>query len=673
MEDDSVSRFLSLNLEPLEERLTPAVLPTGFSESVVASGLEQATTFELAPDGKVFLLEQAGTAEVFQNGNRVQADFFRDTPLTVDPQGERGLLGIAFDPNYASNRFVYVYYTATTPQVHNRVSRFTANPPGDLALAGSETVLLELNNLSAASNHNGGAIHFGPDGNLYVATGENATPANSQSLDNLLGKILRITADGSIPTDNPFFNQATGNNRAIWALGLRNPFTFAFQPGTGRMFINDVGQSTFEEINDGSPGANYGWPTTEGPTSDPRFQTPFFFYDHSRGCAITGGAFYNPTSPQFPPSFTGDYFYSDLCEGEIRLVDLTTRAETTFATDISFPVDLRVGEDGSLYYLSRGSGQLFQVTFNAPRTQPDTPGSFDPTSATWYLRNSASAGAPDIEPFAYGAPGWLPVTGDYNGDGVTTVGVIDPTTQTWYLRNSNTPGAPDVEPFSYGLPGWVPLVGDWDGNGAAGIGVFDPGTGIWYLRNASGPGAPDFTPFEFGLPGWVPVVGDWDGNGTQTVGIFDPTSATWYLRNSNTPGPPDLAFTYGGPGWTPVVGDWDGDGLTTVGVVDPAGVWYLRNANSPGAPNIPIFPYGAGSWTPLTGTWAPAGSLLGASEMGTAPDLTPLTDAELQAVLAVALERLEGREANRHDSASQEESAGQIDLLSVVSPDSRAR
>src|SRR5690606_19004802 len=152
-----------------------------------------------------------------------QADFFRDTPLAVDPTGERGLLGVAFDPAFATNRFVYVYYTATSPTIHNRLSRFTANAAGDLALAGSETILLELENLTA-TNHNGGAIHFGPDGKLYVATGENAVAENAQSLDNLLGKILRLNPDGSIPTDNPFFNQATGKNRLIWALGLRNPF-----------------------------------------------------------------------------------------------------------------------------------------------------------------------------------------------------------------------------------------------------------------------------------------------------------------------------------------------------------------------------------------------------------------------------------------------------------------
>src|SRR5206468_7102780 len=142
------------------------------------------------------------------------------------------------------------------------------------------------------------AIHFGPDGKLYVAVGENANSANAQSFANLLGKMLRINTNplDLIPTDNPYFNDATvtGVNKAIWALGLRNPFTFGFQPGTGRMFINDVGQNTWEEINDGIAASNYGWPTCEGACSpaNANFRDPLFQYGHgssgTTGCAIVG-------------------------------------------------------------------------------------------------------------------------------------------------------------------------------------------------------------------------------------------------------------------------------------------------------------------------------------------------------------------------------------------------
>jgi hypothetical protein len=209
---------------------------------------------------------------------------------------------------------------------------------------------------------------------LYVAVGENATPPNSQTLANRLGKVLRINSDGTIPSDNPFFNTATGANRSIWALGLRNPFTFAFQPGTNRMFINDVGAGSFEEINDGIAGSNYGWPDSEGPTNNPAFRSPLFSYAHggtaTTGCAIAGGAFYNPLNVQFPSNFFNKYFFADLCTGWIRTFDPATGTAANFASGIVQPVDLKVGRDGSLYYLSINQGPSFlaRVRFNNATT-----------------------------------------------------------------------------------------------------------------------------------------------------------------------------------------------------------------------------------------------------------------------------------------------------------------
>lgn len=349
--------------------LQAATLPTGFTETPI-TGIASPTAMEIAPDGRIFVCEQGGRLRVIKNGALLPAPFLT---LSVDSSGERGLLGIAFDPQFGVlNNFIYVYYTVPSTPRHNRVSRFTAN--GDVAVAGSEAVILELDNLSSATNHNGGAIHFGPDGKLYVAVGENATPSNSQTLSNRLGKMLRINSDGSIPNNNPFFNTASGANRSIWALGLRNPFTFAFQPGTGRMFINDVGQSTWEEINDGVSGSNYGWPTSEGPTSNASFRSPLFSYQHgggsTSGCAIAGGAFYNPLNVQFPSSFAGKYFFADLCSGWIRTFDPSTGTAGDFASGIVQPVDLKVGADGSLYYLSInfGNGFVSRVQFNSPTT-----------------------------------------------------------------------------------------------------------------------------------------------------------------------------------------------------------------------------------------------------------------------------------------------------------------
>src|SRR3954451_15080843 len=343
-----------------------ANLLPGFTETQFGSNLSgRPTAMEFAPDGRLFVCLQTGQVRVIKNGSLLPTSFL---DIAVDSSGERGLLGIAFDPNFPANHYVYVYYTVSTSPIHNRVSRFTA--AGDVAASGSEVVLLNLDNLSAATNHNGGALHFGADGRLYIGVGENGNGANSQTLSNLLGKILRINSDGRIPTDNPFYNIANANNRAIWALGLRNPFTFSFQPGTTRMFINDVGSSTWEEINDGIAGSNYGWPTTEGPTNNPSFRGPIYYYGHgstdTTGCAIVGGAFYNPQVAQFPSSYVGKYFFSDLCGGWIRVFDPGSGTANGFATGISSPVDLDVGPDGALYYLAQGSsGQVFRIAIPA--------------------------------------------------------------------------------------------------------------------------------------------------------------------------------------------------------------------------------------------------------------------------------------------------------------------
>jgi glucose/arabinose dehydrogenase len=352
-----------------------ATLPANFVETLLANGLSNPTAMAFAPDGRLFVCQQGGQLRVIKNGSLLATPF---VTLTVDSNGERGLLGVAFDPNFATNNFVYVYHTATTPSIHNRVSRFTAgagNP--DVAAAGSEVTIFDLNNLSGATNHNGGAIHFGPDGKLYIAVGENANPANSQSLGNLLGKILRINSDGTLPADNPttfpgIGGSPAGQNRAIWSVGLRNPYTFTFQPGVGRMFINDVGQNAWEEINDGLAGSNYGWSICEGFCAPPNanFRDPLFRYGHgssaTTGCAITGGAFYNPTTANFPGDYVGKYFYAEFCTSWIRRFDPATGADTAFATGASNPVDLIVTDDGSLYYLSRGAGAVFRVRFNGP-------------------------------------------------------------------------------------------------------------------------------------------------------------------------------------------------------------------------------------------------------------------------------------------------------------------
>ena len=291
--------------------------------------------------------------------------------LNVDSDGERGLLGIALHPAFVSNHFIYVYHTVPGTPPHNRVTRFTAD--GNVARPGSARVILDLNSLSTRTNHNGGSLHFGPDGKLYVGVGENAKSSNAQSLDNRLGKILRLNPDGTIPADNPavfsgISGRAEGANRAIWAVGLRNPYTFAFQRHSGTMFINDVGAATWEEINRGGAGRNYGWPISEGPTSLSGQTSPVYAYQHSSGaptgCAIAGGTFYNPTTANFPKRFAGKYFFADFCGNWIYYLDPAKPGSATlFQSGLNRPVDLAVGTGGSLLYIQRGDGQLRRIRF----------------------------------------------------------------------------------------------------------------------------------------------------------------------------------------------------------------------------------------------------------------------------------------------------------------------
>ena len=334
----------------------------GFVDSKFVGGLSLPTAMDFAPDGRLFVDQKAGALRVIKNGVLLDAPFLS---VSVNSVGERGLLGIAFDPNFATNGYIYVYYTTSSSPIHNRVSRFTADPTHpDLALAGSELPILDLENLSSATNHNGGAIHFGKDGKLYVAVGENANSANSQSLSTRLGKMLRINSDGTIPSDNPFFN-TIGAKQEIWALGLRNPFTFAFssEPTSTLMYINDVGGNKWEEIDSGMIGANYGWPTCEGVCSNPNFVNPIYTYEHNgAGKSIAGGAFYE--SDQFPTDYKGSYFFGDYVAGFIKRL-LPTGEVVDFLPTVNSPVDIKIGPEGSLYYLSIGSGEVHRVQYIA--------------------------------------------------------------------------------------------------------------------------------------------------------------------------------------------------------------------------------------------------------------------------------------------------------------------
>lgn len=322
----------------------------GFTEQVIADSLDSPVSMAIAPDGRIFVCEQGGRLRVIKRGVLLVKPF---VTVPTAAEVEEGLLGVAFDPQFTRNHAVYVCYTAIAPTRHNRIVRFIAS--GDTALPNAQTIF-ELDD-HLAHMHVGGALRFGPDGTLYVGTGENGEGGFSQSLRSTSGKLLRIRADGSIPEDNPFFTIASGSRRAIWARGLRNAFAFDIQPRTGRIFINDVGGSAFEEIDEGVAGANYGWPVFEGPGNQEGFRDPIHSYDHTSGCAITGGAFYDPPVVRFPREWVGRYFYAEYCGNEIRWIDpaAPARAQTFGKTAVQGPLDLRVGPDGALYYLAHGN------------------------------------------------------------------------------------------------------------------------------------------------------------------------------------------------------------------------------------------------------------------------------------------------------------------------------
>jgi glucose/arabinose dehydrogenase len=369
------ARDASNNLSPWSRAVvtfaapTPR-LPAGFSKQEEwVSGLGNTSAFAQATDGRFFVCEQGGDLRVVKNGALLPTPFHQ---FAVDSSGQRGLLGVAVHPQFATNGWVYVYYTATTPTVRNVISRIVAN--GDVS-TGTETLIAQLPDLGSSPNHNGGALHFGPDGKLYVGVGDNLSGAQSADPAHPFGKILRFNDDGSIPQDNPFLATNTGVAQAVWAYGLRNPFNFAFQPGTGRMHIHDVGELTWEEINLGTAGANYGWPSSEGPAGvTGNITGPLYAYMHGaadpqgsgpggflQGFAITGGSFY-PSSGSFPPAYRNSYYFADYVSGWISRLDLDNPGDAySFATVDGGPVDMRVGIDGALYVLKQ-AGSIARIS-----------------------------------------------------------------------------------------------------------------------------------------------------------------------------------------------------------------------------------------------------------------------------------------------------------------------
>jgi putative heme-binding domain-containing protein len=328
----------------------PVALPDGFEIRRVATGISGGTAIEVMPDGRVLVCEQPGTLRLIVDDQLLPDPILK---LPVELNWERGLIGVTVDPSFADNGFVYVCWVAKEPYTHHRISRFTMS--GNVIDPSTERLLLEGDDQSkmggnVPAGHQGGALHFGPDGKLYIALGEQTSGSPAQKLDTLLGKILRINADGSIPDDNPFLKQTTGKYQSIWAYGLRNTFTFAFEPGTSRPWLNDVG-GNFEEINIGEAGKNYGWPVIEhGPVTDDRYVGPVHWYPQA---SISGSDF---TPSSWPVAWQNKYLFADFVHGWIKAIDKVNPTEAIpFASGLRRPVDMRFDKDGSLYVLLRNA------------------------------------------------------------------------------------------------------------------------------------------------------------------------------------------------------------------------------------------------------------------------------------------------------------------------------
>lgn len=341
------------------------------------SGLTQPVHITHAGDGsgRLFFVEQPGRIRVSRGGTLLPVPFL-DIVSRVSCCGERGLLSVAFPPGYGSKRYFYVDYTDTAG--NTVISRFRLGADADVADPGSEQIVLTI--AQPYSNHNGGQLAFGPDGYLYVGMGDGGSGGdpqnNAQSPTSLLGKILRIDVESgaapyAVPVSNPFAGRA-GYRGEIWALGLRNPWRFSFDRRTGDLFIGDVGQNRYEEVDfqpAGDPGGeNYGWRIMEaGHCYDPNpcdqtgLAQPVFEYDHSQGCSVTGGFVYRGS---LYPRMQGVYFFADYCSG--RLWGLRRDGsswQSTQLLDSPYTVST-FGEDeaGNVYLADYGRGDVYQVT-----------------------------------------------------------------------------------------------------------------------------------------------------------------------------------------------------------------------------------------------------------------------------------------------------------------------
>jgi glucose/arabinose dehydrogenase len=352
----------------------------------IVSGLEIPVGIANAGDGsgRLFTLEKVGRIRIVRNGALADIPFLDISDRVGSSASEQGLLGLAFHPNYDENGLFFVNYT--DQQGDTVVARFSVSADPDRADPASETVILRLE--QPASNHNGGHLAFGPDGYLYIGTGDGGAANdrfdNGQNGGTLLGAMLRLDVDGSqpysVPADNPFVGDPAARDE-IWAIGLRNPWRYSFDRLTGDLYVADVGENQYEEVSVLQAeqtmeratipgGQNYGWPIMEGTHCFPEDRAcdqtglilPVVEYDHSQGCSVTGGYVYRG---QEYPRLTGVYLFGDYCSG--RIWGLAPTEDSAWLVAELAQADVRLssfGEDeaGELYLLDMERGELYRLT-----------------------------------------------------------------------------------------------------------------------------------------------------------------------------------------------------------------------------------------------------------------------------------------------------------------------